>query len=128
MKWRLAFTKFVSERMTRCTAFFRPRFAADVHGNTASCVLTFGQRDDANMLQEIAAMNTSPMPLDPLVVFQLRFQSLFHEGRALAFPCDSQGRVELDALSDRARENYLYARAVVGREYATPAVMATDLH
>jgi hypothetical protein len=34
----------------------------------------------------------------------------------------------MDALSDRARTNYLYARAVIGREYATPAVMRSDLH
>lgn len=55
--------------------------------------------------------------------YELRFESLFHPGRALAFPCDARGRVELDALSDRAQRNYLYARAVVGREYATPAVV-----
>jgi len=30
--------------------------------------------------------------------------------------------VEIDALSDRARQNYLYARAVIGREYAYPTV------
>lgn len=60
--------------------------------------------------------------------YEIRFQSLFHEGRALCFPCDSQGRVELDALSDRARENYLYARAVVGRDYAYPAVLAHEPH
>ncbi|MDT7836355.1 hypothetical protein [Aquabacterium sp. OR-4] len=54
--------------------------------------------------------------------FELRFESLFVEGRGLAFPCDSRGQVNLDALSDRARSNYLYARAVVGREYRQPAV------
>ncbi len=54
--------------------------------------------------------------------FQLRFQSLFHEGRALSFPCDVGGTVQLDALSERARTNYLYARAVVGREFAVPVV------
>lgn len=54
--------------------------------------------------------------------FELRFESLFVEGRGLAFPCDSNGQVDLDALSDRARSNYLYARAVVGREYRQPAV------
>ena len=53
---------------------------------------------------------------------EIRFQSLFHEGRALSFPCDAQGRVTLDLLSERARDNYLYARAVVGREYAYPCV------
>ena len=55
--------------------------------------------------------------------FELRFESLFNPGRALAFPCDERGQVALDALSERARHNYLYARAVVGREYATPAVV-----
>lgn len=56
-------------------------------------------------------------------VFELRFESLFQPGRAMAFPCDSRGCVEMDTLSDRARRNYLYARAVVGREYANPAVV-----
>jgi hypothetical protein len=54
--------------------------------------------------------------------YEIRFQSLFKPGRALSFPCDAQGRVQLDALSDRARDNYLYARAVVGREFAYPSV------
>ena len=44
-------------------------------------------------------MNTSTMPLTALCDYELRFQSLFHEGRALAFPCDSEGHVDLDALS-----------------------------
>lgn len=55
-------------------------------------------------------------------VYELRFESLFRPGRGLAFPCDERGCVELDTLSERARCNYLYARAVVGREFATPAV------
>jgi hypothetical protein len=60
--------------------------------------------------------------------YEIRFQSLFKPGRALSFPCDAQGRVELDALSDRARDNYLYARAVVGREFAFPAVLPSCAH
>ena len=60
--------------------------------------------------------------------FEIRFQSLFHEGRALSFPCDAAGRVHMDALSDRARQNYLYARAVVGREFASPTVVPSTLH
>ena len=57
---------------------------------------------------------------------QLRFCSLFDAGRAYAFPCDEQGRVDIDALSDRARVNYLYARTVIGREFATPRVLLDD--
>ena len=68
-------------------------------------------------------MNTVTMSLNEAGAYELRFQSLFNEGRALAFPCDAQGHVDMDALSERARGNYLYARAVVGREYATPAIL-----
>ena len=53
---------------------------------------------------------------------QIWFTSLFANGRALAFPCDTQGRVDLNALSDRARHNYLFARALVGRDYARPRI------
>jgi hypothetical protein len=60
--------------------------------------------------------------------FQLRFQSLFDSGRGYAFPCDPEGHVDLDQLSDRARNNYLYARAMVGRELAVPAVERAVLH
>ena len=54
--------------------------------------------------------------------FELRFASLFQEGRALAFPCDAAGRVDLDRLSERARCNYFYAHSLIGRDYAVPAV------
>ena len=55
--------------------------------------------------------------------FQLRYLSLFDSGRGFAFPCDAQGHVDLDHLSERSRNNYLYARALVGREFRFPAVM-----
>jgi hypothetical protein len=80
---------------------------------------------------EDALMSTSDsrlMSIAPTAHYVLRFGHLYHEGRALAFPCDAQGRVLLDSLSERARANYLYARALVGREFATPAVQRADLH
>jgi hypothetical protein len=55
-------------------------------------------------------------------LFEVRFASLFRQGRGFAFPCDRQGRVDLDALSERARNNYLFARAMVGRDNALPRV------
>ncbi len=60
--------------------------------------------------------------------FELRFQSLFDSGRGYAFPCDCTGRVDLDGLSERARNNYLYARAMVGRELSVPALRPCELH
>ena len=56
--------------------------------------------------------------------YEARFCSLLDEGHQLAFPCDEQGKVNLDGLSDRARNNYFYARALIGREFATPVVIA----
>jgi hypothetical protein len=54
--------------------------------------------------------------------YEIRFKSLFREGRGLVFPCDDQGHVDLDRLSERARCSYMLARKLVGREYAVPAV------
>ena len=54
--------------------------------------------------------------------YELRFRSLCNARRAFAFPCDEAGRVDIDALSDRVRNNYFYARAVVGRELSMPDV------
>jgi hypothetical protein len=60
--------------------------------------------------------------------YELRFQSLSDSERGYAFPCDPKGLVDLDQLSDRARNNYLFARAMVGRELAVPAVRPSSLH
>ena len=56
--------------------------------------------------------------------YELRFQSLTDSGRACGFPCDAAGHVDIDALGQRARLNYFYARTVIGREFARPAVVA----
>jgi hypothetical protein len=70
-----------------------------------------------------------PLRVSPETVqYELRFQSLFDAGRAYAFPCDAAGHVDLDALSDTARENYLYARTVVGLEFSVPAVRVCPTH
>ena len=60
--------------------------------------------------------------------YEIRYQPLSKYGEPLSFPCDAEGHVQMDAMSDRVRNTYLYARAVVGREYAAPAVLPCDLH
>lgn len=55
--------------------------------------------------------------------FEIQFQPLHHEGSLLRFPCDPQGHVDLDALSALDMEDYLFARALVGRDYARPAMV-----
>lgn len=62
------------------------------------------------------------------IAYQLRFRSLFNAGRGFAFPCDPSGQVDLDRMSERARNNYLSVRAMVGRELSVPAVENTTLH
>jgi len=57
--------------------------------------------------------------------YELRFQSLFNEGRAYSFPCDEEGHVDIDSLGRTERLNYFYARTVVGRQFSLPAVQRT---
>ncbi|MFO1219295.1 MAG: hypothetical protein U1E89_13040 [Burkholderiaceae bacterium] len=73
-------------------------------------------------------MHTATHPILTTEAYELRFSSLFDEGRGLAFDCDAGGHVDLDRLSERARNNYFYARSVIGREYATPRVQPRTLH
>ena len=53
---------------------------------------------------------------------ELRFVSLYQPGRAVSVPCDAAGKVQLDELPERLKNAYLGARALVGKEYAFPAV------
>jgi hypothetical protein len=46
----------------------------------------------------------------------------------MSFPCDADGVVDLDILSDEARLKYLYARVVAGNELAWPVVRPTLVH
>lgn len=68
----------------------------------------------------------STMLQSPATGYQLRFQSLFHPGRCYAFPCDSGGRVDLDALGEKLRNSYFFVRTVVGRDVASPQVCPAE--
>ena len=57
--------------------------------------------------------------------FELLFQSLFDGGRGYAFPCDADGHVDMDGLSERLRLHYLYVKKLIGRDFTTPAVRPT---
>lgn len=68
-------------------------------------------------------MDIRTLSSPPETAFELRYRSLSCQGRGFAFPCDARGRVDLDGLSDRARQNYLFARAMVGFELYGPEVL-----
>jgi hypothetical protein len=56
----------------------------------------------------------------------LRFHPLVNSRSHFAFRCDANGQVDQDQLSPRERDNYLYARALVGRDFARPSVEVAD--
>ena len=60
--------------------------------------------------------------------FELRFRSLSNEGRGYAFPCDAKGNVDMDSLTERTRNNYMFARSVIGRDLAAPVIRPNCLH
>ena len=60
--------------------------------------------------------------IDAVEAYELRFESLFATRIGFFFPCDATGAVDMNALSERARCNYLFARVLVGREFAVPAI------
>lgn len=67
-------------------------------------------------------MRSAPTGNPPRADYLLWFRSSTDEHRALAFPCDAHGRVDMDSLSERARNDYLFARTAVGREFEMPVV------
>lgn len=60
--------------------------------------------------------------------YELRFRPLTAGGRDYRFPCDALGQVDMDSLSERARLNYLYARAVRDLEVERPDVRPCRLN
>lgn len=62
------------------------------------------------------------LPLDTGPTHLLHFEPLSAQSAGLDIPCDPQGRVGLDALGDKLRNDYFFARALIGRLFAKPTV------
>jgi len=99
----------------------------DAIGSCSAFLIPSISRRDPGSAEREDDMDASAMS-DRNSGYELRFRSLFKPGRGLSFDCDSSGNVDLDVLSERARENYLYARTVIGREFFIPVVQRRDLH
>ena len=52
----------------------------------------------------------------------LHFEPLTAGDAGLDVPCDPQGRVGLDALGEKLRNDYFFARTLIGRLFATPTI------
>jgi hypothetical protein len=57
---------------------------------------------------------------------ELRFLPRIGGQRRLVFPCNTAGHVEIDKLSEHQRIDYLFARALRGRDYSLEIVTAFD--
>ena len=70
-------------------------------------------------------MSTNDADASALTVsnsYQLVYERM-HVGSCLAFPCNEAGTVDLNDLTARVRDNYLLARALVGRDFYPPSVV-----
>jgi hypothetical protein len=75
-------------------------------------------------MSDTAFSISSNAPSEELDNYYLCFWSLFGIGRSFVFPCNAAGQVDMPALSRRERDNYLFARAMVGRELHAPSVQS----
>lgn len=78
--------------------------------------------EDIAAVKDRRADDRSNMAVRASTRYQLCYRPLSCLGPGFAFPCDAAGTVVLDDLSERALENYLYARAVTGSELAWPSI------
>jgi len=86
---------------------------------------------DATTIPDCTSAASSFRPLAVVgsrLCYELRFRSLFNQGRGYAFPCDSAGHVDIDELAEPARSNYFYARTCIGRDFFAPVVLAAQRH
>jgi hypothetical protein len=95
------------------------------HTKDVWCGLRWSHDEHSDAHRRQTGHECTLLTLSEAAHFELRFQSLIDAGRPYAFPYDAAGHVDMDSLSDTARESYLYARAVVGREFSVPAVMVS---
>lgn len=59
----------------------------------------------------------------PASTHRLQFCAVDAQLPPVLVPCDAQGNVHLDGLTDKARNAYLGARALMGRLYRAPELL-----
>lgn len=58
--------------------------------------------------------------------YELHFAAAHPGGHAYTFLCDEHGRVDLNALTEHDKVEYLFARALVGRDLVRPVVVRLE--
>ena len=77
----------------------------------------------AGQLDALGRSGQSSVPSTHL----LHFEPLTAGDAGLDIPCDPQGRVGLDALGEKLRNDYFFARTLIGRLFAAPTVRSPRL-
>jgi hypothetical protein len=67
-------------------------------------------------------VDAAPAPLTAPPTHLLHFEPLTAGEAGLDIPCDPSGRVGLDALGDKLRNDYFFARTLIGHLFAAPTV------
>ncbi|MEP7299498.1 MAG: hypothetical protein ABI702_25225 [Burkholderiales bacterium] len=83
---------------------------------------------DPDHVRQETNMSVCNRPHSPGPAYELRFHSLVDEARTFHVPCDATDGVDIDSLSERSRIDYLFARTLIGREFAAPAVRLSVFH
>lgn len=65
---------------------------------------------------------TACVPSQARPTHLLHFEPLTAGDAGLDVPCDPHGRVGLDALGEKLRNDYFFARTLIGRLFAAPTV------
>lgn len=81
------------------------------------------------MTRPVQAIGGDALPMQAMLSnaggpagYELRFCALVPGVQDSSFPCDALGHVDLDTLSERARNAYFFARVLIGHEFAPPRV------
>ncbi len=65
----------------------------------------------------------TPPNSSPQAGYELCFRPLSHNSQGYSFPCDANGQVNLDNMSEPSRNAYFFARVVIGHQLAAPEVV-----
>lgn len=74
----------------------------------------------ARRIDALGGTVRAPSPARPTHL--LHFEPLTVGDAGLDVPCDPHGRVGLDALGEKLRNDYFFARTLIGRLFAAPTV------
>lgn len=98
----------------------------EAHNGTARCDGSPNLSDITGSRDNSMAHRIFPASAHGSVSVELRFAHRCNDRKSLASPCDALGRVDLDALDERCRNEYLFARALIGHDYASSFVASCN--